>query len=398
MSAAADLAAAAGDALGGELAPLLDALVSRAGADATRVPVARALATIASSPLNLDVSSIAGRAATELTSALALAARPPRAAALAALAALAARAPLPPKTVAAAVAGAAPLVDASDLGLAAGALQLGGTLLRAAHRSAAATADALLPRALALAASPLLQGPAADALAAFLVDAGAATGADLVPRLLDAGTAAAPRSVAAALAAVAAAGGPARVSATVAALVSDATTTAPATRPRRRLALLCLGALGRRADVSRERGVADALASCLDDPDEGVATDAAAAAGGAAAGAPDALLPFVVDRVAAALGGGGGRHAARAQTARRQGHPRRPHPLSPRRLRRPDCPARRADWPGGGGAAPCQATAPNPSSRCCCPPRATRTTKPAPWRLSAWVRPPPPRPLLSSPP
>ena len=308
VAAAAELAARAGDALGAELTPLLSALLDRLRSPA-QAPAARALARVAASPLALDLAPVAEPAAAELAAMLRLAARPARAAALAALAALAARVPLSDAAAAAAVAGAAPCVDGRDLGLAAAALGLATTLLRGGAPGAAATVvETMLPPALALASSPLLQGPALVALQDFLVAASAGAGADPVAALLAAGAApdalpAVQRSIAACVAAVAASGG-AKSAAAAAEALAKAAAAPRAAAPARRVALLALGALGRRSDLSSLASVTKSLEMCLADADEGVAAAAATAAGGAAAGAPATLLPFVVGRVHAADAGG----------------------------------------------------------------------------------------------
>jgi len=351
------LARAGRDAFAGEAAPVLGALVGALGSEAGRAPAARAVAAVAAAPLRpapLDPATFTGPACEALTGFLRLESRPLRVASLAALAALARTGEaLPPGAAAAAAAAAAPLLAGGDLGLAAPALRL-GTALLAAPGAAQPVAASLAQPALALATSPLLQGPALGALTGFLAalaTSGAAGGAELVPALLAAGRGVgrpAQAAIATCVATLCVAGGPGLLESTVKGLLAAAgkraggtaeegggagapvagaggrgsckagKASAAATAPvaaaasaaaasdpgSARLALLCVGEVGRAVDLSGVAGLAPTLTAAMGDPAEDVASAAAAALGGASVRAPTDLLPGLLDLV---RGGGGAR-------------------------------------------------------------------------------------------
>eukprot|EP00611_Tribonema_gayanum_P000986 TRINITY_DN1074_c0_g1_i3.p1 TRINITY_DN1074_c0_g1~~TRINITY_DN1074_c0_g1_i3.p1 ORF type:complete len:839 (+),score=442.73 TRINITY_DN1074_c0_g1_i3:116-2632(+) len=156
-----------GPALGPQLPAVLALLMDRLRNEITRVATLRALAQISSSPVRVDLGPVLTDATQELALLLRQQSRPLKQAALEALLALlrgnAAR--MDGALLARVVAEAAPLVSDADLHLAHLALQVVSAVLAASPTEApAAIKDSAMPSALALAASPLLQGPALASL------------------------------------------------------------------------------------------------------------------------------------------------------------------------------------------------------------------------------------------
>ncbi|GBF96436.1 hypothetical protein Rsub_09235 [Raphidocelis subcapitata] len=176
--------AALGDqpAAEGRVEGVLATLLERLRNETTRLPAVRAAAAVAASPLPLPAlaGGAAGGVVAELTGFLRKANRRSawpadkrtslRAASLAALEALCSRPGLglDPAALAPAVAEAPSLLSDGDLSLAAAALALYASLARSQPGAAASLADQVLPPALELVRSPLLQGAALSALQRFL--------------------------------------------------------------------------------------------------------------------------------------------------------------------------------------------------------------------------------------
>jgi cullin-associated NEDD8-dissociated protein 1 len=311
-------AAALGDAMGDRLDKVLGLLLERLGNEITRLAAIKAITLVAQSSLLPDLAAVAPAIVKELATFLRKANRPLRQASLTALDALVVHhaAALRDPDAVALVSEAASLVSDSDMALASLALALSASVVRCAgFPDAAAQVCALvLPAALGLVRSPLMQKQALSSLQAFfaaLVSAklpGASFEA-LLSSLMDpkktfgggggaggedsgaaaTGAVAVGRSAAKCVAAVCASVGPAATASTVATLIAELETPRQGGGGREDLlALLCLGELGRRADLSSSGAAADGLEKVLlaafDSPGEELKSAASFALGGVAAG------------------------------------------------------------------------------------------------------------------
>ncbi|KAK9835209.1 hypothetical protein WJX81_005880 [Elliptochloris bilobata] len=314
IAAAATLAAHLGDLLPRELPDLLQALQERLRNEMTRLAGVKAVAQVASSRLDLDLGAVLEPVLAELTAFLRKASRPLRQAALAAIeAVVAARgARMSAGAVDSMVEAAAPLVSDGDLAVSALALHACSRLLERQPASARAVTARVLPQAIALAQSPLLQGQALEALLAFFstvlrcaaAPGAAAPGASfdaLLAALLAAGTApaagrSAQHNIAQCIAVLCSEAGPATLAATVEGLLSQLQ--APrASEAAKRLALLAIGEIGRSADLSRYGVLRGALTSALKGGSEEVKAAASVALGGVALGNMSAYLPFILSQI-----------------------------------------------------------------------------------------------------
>ncbi|KAL4425586.1 hypothetical protein ABPG75_009602 [Micractinium tetrahymenae] len=297
-------APAAAAAAGGP--EVLRVLLDRLKNEITRLTAVKALATIARSPLNIDLSSVLGPALAELTSFLRKANRQLRQAALAALEAIVSKdgSRVDPAVLQSALEEASSLVNEGDLLVTALSLGFATTALREQPASAATVVDKVLPQAIALVKSPLLQGSALDALQAFfqaLVSSGApgASADALLAQLTAAGTEAeasksAQHAAAQCFAVLSAAAGQGNVNATVQRLLA-VLQDAKKDDNHKRFALLCIGELGRRADLTAFPTMPDALTAALGS--ELIAESASTALGGVAAGNLGAYLPLLLQHV-----------------------------------------------------------------------------------------------------
>ncbi|EFJ52089.1 hypothetical protein VOLCADRAFT_79240 [Volvox carteri f. nagariensis] len=322
ISAMAATAARLGDCLQKELPSVLRVLLDRLRNEITRLTAVKALTTLASSPLvsgELLAGTVEGGSgvASELTSFLRKANRLLRQASLVALEALATRYPaaFEGPVLTAAVEEAAALVSDADVALASLALRFLVSLTAmpgpAGAAAAAVVVDKVRGPALALVRSPLLQGAALEVLqsffAALATAAGPQGGADaLLAALLDAGRSAeasskqAQHSVARCVAALATTS-PAKVPAVVEMLLKSVGAKDSGSQ---RLALLCLGEIGGRADLSGLPAVAAAATGVLSAPgsSEEVRAAASHALGGITRGNLHHFMPDLVAQIAAAAG------------------------------------------------------------------------------------------------
>ncbi|CAI7780752.1 unnamed protein product, partial [Closterium sp. NIES-54] len=286
-----------------------------------------AFGTIAESPLHISLSSMLDPTLAELTSFLRKANRSLRQASLCTLnAMLSAYAPdITDAARDALLTELAPLISDSDLALAALALQLCCSVTRQAppgSAAAAAVSSKVLPQALALVRSPLLQGQALQALQEFFavqVRASATSFDALLAALLSAGrpfsssmspaaaaaaasSSAAARpafsSVAQCAAVLCVAAGADQCAATVRTLMSNLEGAAhPADTHKQLLSLLCLGEIGRRVDLSAHTTLPTLVMSALASPLEEVKAAASFALGSIAVGNHSQYLPFVLQQI-----------------------------------------------------------------------------------------------------
>lgn len=291
-----------------QLLPLqaLGVIVDRLKNDITRLTAVRALATVARSPLAMDLTPALPQALPEVTSFLRKANRMLRLESLGALTALVTRdgPRTDPAALEAAIAAASAVISDTDLAVAAAALRLVETIVKEQTRTAGAACELVLGPAMALVKSPLLLGAVLSALQALLVTL-AGSGAPeasveiLLGRLLKVGTAedngaGAPFAAAQCTAALCRAMGQERVESTAQSML--ATLQAPDVHEaHQRFALLALGEVGREANLAAFSTLPGVLTAAL--ASENVAEAASFALGGVAAGNLSAYLPVVLEQV-----------------------------------------------------------------------------------------------------
>ncbi|KAI3438733.1 hypothetical protein D9Q98_001153 [Chlorella vulgaris] len=305
-AAGAAAEATAGPGVGGGGAEVLRVLLDRLKNDITRLTAVKALATIARSPLNIDLSSVLAPALTELTGFLRKSNRQLRQASLAALAAIVSKdgSRVEAGVLQSALEEASALVNDGDLLVTALSLSFATAALREQPACAPAVVNRVLPQAIALVKSPLLQGAALEALQSFfqaLVGSGAAgaSAETLLAQLAAAGTEAdasksAQHAAAQCFAVLSAAAGQADVNATVQRLLATLEDAGKDDNTKR-FALLCIGELGRRADLTAFPALPNALTAALGS--ELIAESASMALGGVAAGNLGAYLPLLLQHV-----------------------------------------------------------------------------------------------------
>ncbi|GJP34416.1 hypothetical protein CLOM_g18863 [Closterium sp. NIES-68] len=317
-----------GDHLQSQLSTCLPLLLDRLRNEITRLTAVKAFGTIAESPLHINLSSVLEPTLAELTSFLRKANRSLRQASLCTLNAIlsAYGADITDSARDALLTELAPLISDSDLALAALALQLCCSVTKQAppaSAAAAAVAAKVLPQALALVRSPLLQGQALQTLQEFFavqVQASATSFDSLLSALLSAGrpfsssmspaaaaaaasSSAAARpafsSVAQCAAVLCVAAGSDQCGATVRALMGNVESAGhPAADTHKQLlSLLCLGEIGRRVDLSAHPTLPALVMSAFSSPLEEVKTAASFALGSIAVGNHSQYLPFVLQQI-----------------------------------------------------------------------------------------------------
>eukprot|EP00195_Chlamydomonas_chlamydogama_P007020 CAMPEP_0202892974 /NCGR_PEP_ID=MMETSP1392-20130828/2632_1 /ASSEMBLY_ACC=CAM_ASM_000868 /TAXON_ID=225041 /ORGANISM="Chlamydomonas chlamydogama, Strain SAG 11-48b" /LENGTH=1235 /DNA_ID=CAMNT_0049577131 /DNA_START=157 /DNA_END=3864 /DNA_ORIENTATION=- len=304
--------------LGGELSsevpPVLKVLLERLRNEITRLAAVKAFSAICRSPREVDLSSVLDAVLAELTSFLRKANRALRQASLQALEAVTSKYGSRYEAAAATqyVEEVALMVSDADLPLAALALRFLVTLLAKQPGLAPTIVQKVLPGAMQLVRSPLLQGAALDALQAFfsaLTSTGAPAAAPdaLLPELLAAGQASdagkqAQSSVAQCVAVLCCAAGGARVEGTVTKLLEALSKAGGDAVAGQRLALLCLGAIGRRADLSKMPQVEAAITQALGAESDEIRGAASLALGGLACGNLPHYMPSLLRQISSTQG------------------------------------------------------------------------------------------------
>eukprot|EP00798_Chlamydomonas_sp_ICE-L_P008748 gene8748-33609_t len=291
-----------------ELGSVLRVLLERLRNETTRLPSARAIAHICSSPHVVDMSSVLDAVLIELTSFLRKANRALRLVSLQTLEAVAAKygASLSSASIPQCVEEASLLVSDADLSLASLSLKFFVTLIKNKPEVAGSVAEKVLPQAMVLVKSQLLQRGSSvlEILQLFFSQLSAsgfpaASCESLLPQLLAAGSASdttgkqAQHSVAQCVAVLACAAGPSVIQDTINKLLAAAPSA-------QRLSLLCLGEIGRRTDLSGKTQVEAAVSSALMSDSEEAKTAASLALGGITCGNLAALMPGLLQRVAEA--------------------------------------------------------------------------------------------------
>ncbi|KAH9575070.1 hypothetical protein CY35_01G092900 [Sphagnum magellanicum] len=303
-----------GDQLKNELGTCLPLLLERLRNEITRLTAVKAFATIAESPLKIDLSSVLEQVVTELTTFLRQANRALRQASLSTLNALlkAYSNKISPSSYESIVTELSSLMSDADLHMTALALELCCTMMvdKQHHANAGmSVCERVLPQALVLVKSSLLQGQALQTLQGFfaaLVQSENTSFETLLDALLDtARSAVAPGgpaskqafySIAQCAAVLCLAAGDAKCSSTVAMLITTLRTS-NGTDATQLLSLLCLGEIGRRKDLSAHANIEGVVIGSFQSPSEEIKAAASYALGNIAVGNLAQYLPFILIQI-----------------------------------------------------------------------------------------------------
>lgn len=303
-----------GDHLGAELPSCLPVLVDRMGNEITRLTAVKAFAVIAASPLHLDISCVLEHVISELTAFLRKANRALRQATLGTLNTLIVG--YGDKIGSAAyeviVVELSTLISDSDLHMAALALELCCTLMadkRSGPNVGLTVRNKVLPQALTLIRSALLQGQALLALQNFFTALvySANTSFDvLLDSLLSTAKPSAQTgaiakqalfSIAQCVAVLCLAAGDEKCSSTVNMLTDILKVDSSTNSAKQHLSLLCLGEIGRRKDLSSHDHIENIVIESFQSPFEEIKSAASYALGNIAVGNLPKYLPFILDKI-----------------------------------------------------------------------------------------------------
>ncbi|KAH6772632.1 cullin-associated and neddylation dissociated [Perilla frutescens var. hirtella] len=303
-----------GDHLGTELPSCLPVLVDRMGNEITRLTAVKAFAVIAASPLHLDISCVLEHVISELTAFLRKANRALRQATLGTLNTLIVG--YGDKIGSAAyeviVVELSTLISDSDLHMAALALELCCTLMadkRSGPNVGLTVRNKVLPQALTLIRSALLQGQALLALQNFFTALvySANTSFDvLLDSLLSTAKPSAQTgaiakqalfSIAQCVAVLCLAAGDEKCSTTVNMLTDILKADSSTNSAKQHLSLLCLGEIGRRKDLSSHDHIENIVIESFQSPFEEIKSAASYALGNIAVGNLPKYLPFILDKI-----------------------------------------------------------------------------------------------------
>ncbi|KAL8237397.1 hypothetical protein R6Q59_018478 [Mikania micrantha] len=303
-----------GDHLTVELSACLPVLVDRMGNEITRLTAVKAFAVIASSQLHLDLSCVLEHVIVELTAFLRKANRSLRQATLGTLNTLIVAYGDKIGSVAyeVIIVELSTLISDSDLHMTALALELCCTLMsdrRSSPTVGLTVRNKVLPQALVLVKSSLLQGQALLALQKFFATlvSSANTSFDALLESLLSTAKPSPQSggiakqalfsIAQCVAVLCLAAGDHECSSTVKMLtevLKDDSTTSSA---KQHLALLCLGEIGRRKDLSSHAHVENIVIGSFQSPFEEIKSAASYALGNIAVGNLPKYLPFILNQI-----------------------------------------------------------------------------------------------------
>ncbi|KAK9134133.1 hypothetical protein Syun_013463 [Stephania yunnanensis] len=303
-----------GDNLHTELSTCLPVLVDRMGNEITRLTAVKAFAVIAASPLKIDLSSVLEQVISELTAFLRKANRALRQATLGTLNSLVAAYGdrIASSAYEVIIAELSNLISDSDLHMTALALVLCNTLM--ADRKSSPNVGLIvrykvLPQALALIKSSLLQGQALLALQNFfaaLVHSANTSFDSLLDALLSSAKPSpqsgglvkqALYSVAQCVAVLCLAAGDPKCASTVEMLTNILKDDCTNNSAKQHLALLCLGEIGRRKDLSSHLHIENIVIESFQSPFEEIKSAASYALGNIAVGNLSKYLPFVLDQI-----------------------------------------------------------------------------------------------------
>lgn len=303
-----------GDNLQRELPACLPILVDRMGNEITRLTAVKAFAVIANSPLRVDLSCVLEQVVSELTAFLRKANRALRQATLGTLNSLliAYGDQISSPAYEVIVAELSTLISDLDLHMTALALELCCTLMtdRKSRESVGLTVrQKVLPQALVLIRSSLLQGQALQALQRFFASLvhSANTSFDVLLDSLLASAKPSPQSgglskqaiysIAQCVAVLCLAAGDQKCASTVEMLKGILKDDGNTNSAKKHLALLCLGEIGRRKDLSVHTLIETIIIESFQSPFEEIKSAASFALGNIAVGNLSKYLPFILDQI-----------------------------------------------------------------------------------------------------
>ncbi|KAK2966552.1 hypothetical protein RJ640_014521 [Escallonia rubra] len=303
-----------GDNLRADLPTCLPVLVDRMGNEITRLTAVKAFAVIAASPLHLDLSCVLDHVIAELTAFLRKANRALRQATLGTLNTLIVA--YGDKIGSAAyeviIVELSALISDSDLHMAALALELCCTLMadrRSSKNVGVTVRNKVLPQALTLVRSSLLQGQALSALQSFFATLvqSANTSFDVLLDSLLSTAKPSPQSgavakqalfsIAQCVAVLCLAAGDQKCSSTVKMLTGILKVDSSTNSATQHLALLCLGEIGRRKDLSAHAHIENMVIESFQSPFEEIKSAASYALGNIAVGNLPKYLPFILNQI-----------------------------------------------------------------------------------------------------
>ncbi|XP_010252337.1 PREDICTED: cullin-associated NEDD8-dissociated protein 1 isoform X2 [Nelumbo nucifera] len=303
-----------GDNLRVELPACLPVLVDRMGNEITRLTAVKAFAVIAASPLKIDLSCVLGHVIAELTAFLRKANRALRQATLGTLNSLivAYGDRIGSSAYEVIIVELSTLISDSDLHMTALALELCCTLMadrKSIPNVGLTVRSKVLPQALTLIKSSLLQGQALQALQNFfaaLVHSANTSFDDLLDSLLSSAKPSpqsgglakqALYSVAQCVAVLCLAAGDQKCASTVEMLTRILRDDSSTNSAKQHLALLCLGEIGRRKDLSSHAHIENIVIESFQSPFEEIKSAASYALGNIAVGNLSKYLPFILDQI-----------------------------------------------------------------------------------------------------
>uniref|UniRef100_A0ACD5XLH9 Uncharacterized protein n=1 Tax=Avena sativa TaxID=4498 RepID=A0ACD5XLH9_AVESA len=302
-----------GDGLQRELPSCLPILVDRMGNEITRLTAVKAFAVIASSPLQIDLKCVLDHVVSELTAFLRKANRALRQATLGTLNSLVVTygGQIGSSSYETIIAELSTLISDIDLHMAALALELCSTIMvdrRSIQNVGLAVRQKVLPQALILIRSSLLQGQALQALQKFfasLVQSANTSFETLLDSLISAakpsqsGSLAkqALSSIAQCVAVLCLAAGDQKCASTIEMLKGILKDDSSANSVKQHMALLCLGEIGRRKDLSNHVQIENIVIESFQSPFEEIKSAASYALGNIAVGNLSKYLPFILDQI-----------------------------------------------------------------------------------------------------
>ncbi|VAI12984.1 unnamed protein product [Triticum turgidum subsp. durum] len=309
-----------GDGLQSELPSCLPILVDRMGNEITRLTAVKAFAVIANSPLRIDLSCVLDHVVSELTAFLRKANRALRQATLGTLNSLVVTygGQIGSSSYETIIAELSTLISDIDLHMAALALELCCTIMvdrRSIKNVGLAVRHKVLPQALVLIRSALLQGQALQ-MTSFLLQALQKFFASLVQSantsfetLLDSLISTAKpsqsgslskqalSSIAQCVAVLCLAAGDQKCASTVEMLKGILNDDSSTNSAKQHMALLCLGEIGRRKDLSNHVQIENIVIESFQSPFEEIKSAASYALGNIAVGNLSKYLPFILDQI-----------------------------------------------------------------------------------------------------
>uniref|UniRef100_A0A804P458 Cullin-associated NEDD8-dissociated protein 1 n=1 Tax=Zea mays TaxID=4577 RepID=A0A804P458_MAIZE len=282
-----------GDGLERELPACLPILVDRMGNEITRLTAVKAFSVIANSPLRIDLSCVLDHVVSELTAFLRKANRALRQATLGTLNSLVVTygGQIGSSSYETIIAELSTLISDMDLHMTALALELCCTIMvdrKSIQNVGLAVRDKVLPQALVLIRSALLQGQALQALQRFFASLVQSANTSFDALLESLISAAKPSHSGT---------GDQKCASTIEMLkgiLKDDSTTNSA---KQHMALLCLGEIGRRKDLSNHVQIENIVIESFQSPFEEIKSAASYALGNIAVGNLSKYLPFILDQI-----------------------------------------------------------------------------------------------------